>query len=445
MTHGRAPAEIPVGEKILPERVRQAIRRQQDDSELLIGWLQLAVGLTFTSLYLISPKAGAGFDLVPWTLSIYLGLTVLRLIWGRLTRLPDWSLAISVVFDMALLMTLIWSFHLKYGQPPSFYLKAPTLLYVFIFIALRALRFEVRFVVLAGLVAALGWGTLILYAVTAGPDHMVVTRDYVTYLTSNSILIGGEIDKILSILAVTAIIGVALQRARKLLVQAIVEQTAARDLSRFFAPEIAAKIKASEQRIRAGMGEPRQAAILSLDLRGFTRYAAESDPDDVMKLLSDYQALMVPVIRKHGGRVDKFLGDGILATFGAVQPSSTYAADGLRALDELMIEARRWAESCGAAGRFCPTVNGALATGRVLFGAVGDEHRLEYTVIGEAVNLSAKLEKANKDLGTAALCDVATYDLARTQGYAPLVPKSPLPGVAVPGLARPVDLVRIAP
>lgn len=429
----------------LPDRVRQAIRRQQDDSEMLIGWLQLAVGMTFTALYLVSPKTETGFDLVPWALSVYLGLTILRLIWGRLMRLPAWSLAISVAFDMALLMTLIWSFHIKYGQPPSFYLKAPTLLYVFIFIALRALRFEARFVVLAGLVAAFGWGVLLVYAILAQPDDMVVTRDYVTYLTSNAVLIGGEIDKILSILAVTAIIGAALYRARRLLVQAVVEQTAANDLSRFFAPEIAARIKTSAQEIRAGTGEPRDAAIFSLDLRGFTRYAASSDPDTVMKLLSDYQARMVPVIRKHGGRVDKFLGDGILATFGAVQPSNTYAADGLRALDEVMATARNWADACHAAGQYCPTVNGALATGRVLFGAVGDESRLEYTVIGEAVNLSAKLEKMNKDLGTTALCDAQTHALAIAQGYTSLVPRISLPAVALPGLARPVDLVRIAP
>lgn len=443
-SHPQGRAKPGIGERALPERVRQAIRRQQDESEMLIGWLQLAVGLTFATLYLVSPKAGTGFDLVPWTLSIYLGLTVVRLVWGRRVRLPDWSLAGSVVFDMALLMILIWSFHLKYGQPPSFYLKAPTLLYVFIFIALRALRFEVRFVLLAGLVAALSWGALILFAL-ADAGQTVITRDYVTYLTSNSVLIGGEIDKILSILAVTAILGFALHRARRLLVRAVVEQTAAHDLSRFFAPEIAAKITASEQKIRPGTAEPRDAAILNLDLRGFTHYAAEANPDSVMMLLSEYQALMVPVIRKHGGRVDKFLGDGVLATFGAVQSSQTYAADGLRALDELMVEARRWAESCRLAGRFCPRVNGALATGRVLFGAVGDDQRLEYTVIGEAVNLSAKLEKANKDLETSALCDRVTYELARTQGYAAPDSKTALPAVAVSGLARPIDLVRIAP
>jgi len=164
-----------------------------------------------------------------------------------------------------------------------------------------------------------------------------------------------------------------------------------------------------------------------------------------MKLLSEYQAQMVPVIRKHGGRVDKFLGDGILATFGVIEPSTTYAADGLRALDELMATARLWVENSRASGQFCPEVNGALATGQVLFGAVGDEQRLEYTVIGEAVNLSAKLEKANKDLGTMALCDTPTYDLAQTQGYRPIDLRPRLTQVSIPGVAHPLDVVRLAP
>jgi adenylate cyclase len=228
-------------ERALPERLRQTIRRQQDDSEVLIGWVQLVVGLGLTGLYLASPKAGSGVDLAPFALAIYLGLTVIRLVWVRLSRLPDWALAASVIFDVTLLMILIWSFHLKYDQPPSFYLKAPTLLYVFIFIALRALRFQLRFVILTGVVAALGWLLLTLYALLSGSEPMTVTRDYAAYLTSNSVMIGTEIDKILSILAVTAIISLMLYRARRLLVQAVVDQTAAQDLSRFFVPEIAAQ------------------------------------------------------------------------------------------------------------------------------------------------------------------------------------------------------------
>lgn len=428
----------------LPMRVRHAIRRQQDESERLVGWLQLGVGLVFGALYLVSPKAGAGIDLAPWAIALYLGLTIFRLAWCLVTRLPGWSLAISVVFDMALLMILIWSFHLKYGQPASFYLKAPTLLYVFIFIALRALRFEARYVILAGVVGALGWAGLLLFALVDPSGPGIVTRDYVSYMTSNAILIGGEVDKILTILVVTTIIAVALYRAQELLVRAVAEQAAVQDLSRFFAPEIAARIRSAESRVRAGTGELRDAAILNLDLRGFTRFASSVAPDDVMKLLSEYQALMVPVIRDHGGRVDKFLGDGILATFGAVERSPTYAADALRALDEIMVAAHRWDDTCRAAGRSCPKVNGALACGPVLFGAVGDDERLEYTVIGDAVNLSAKLEKTNKELGTAAICDLETYELACAQGYVPVTAPTILPFATVAGHPRLIRLVRVA-
>ena len=210
----------------LPERVRTAIREQQDRSEVLSGWFQLAVVVTFGSLYLAAPKTfsdDSAFAPVPWALSIYLALTVIRLVWARHGRLPAWSLAFSVIFDMGLLMVLIWSFHLQYQQPASFYLKAPTLLYVFIFIALRALRFEARFVLLAGLVAALGWGLLIVYVVLDDPVDMMITRDYVEYMTSNSILLGAEFDKIISILVVTVIIAVALQRAKGLLVRAVAQ------------------------------------------------------------------------------------------------------------------------------------------------------------------------------------------------------------------------------
>jgi len=341
-------------------------------------------------------------------------------------------------------MVLIWSFHIQYMQPPSFYLKAPTLLYVFIFIALRALRFDARFVVLAGLLAALGWGALITYVVYADPSDAMITRDYVAYLTSNSVLLGAEFDKIISILVVTALIAVALYRAKGLLVRAVSEQTAARELSRFFAPEIAARIKGADDGIRAGSGEMREAAILNLDLRGFTRLAGTAPPDEVMRLLAEYQRRMVPVIQRHGGSIDKFLGDGIMATFGAARASDVAAADALRALEAVMAEAAAWQADCARDGRASVPVNAAVATGPILFGAVGDETRLEYTVIGEAVNLAAKLEKHNKELGVRALADRASFELAMAQGYAPQGDKRVVRGARVAGLDAPLDLVVIA-
>lgn len=431
----------------LPARVRQAIQQQGDATERLIGWIQLAVVVTFAILYAVSPKtfpAEQTFRPVPWAIGAYFVFTMLRLLLAYRISLPGWFLLVSIIIDMGLLFGLIWSFHIQYMQPASFYLKAPTLLYVFIFIALRALRFEARFVLAAGVVAALGWLGMVLYVVTVDPSDTMITRDYVAYMTSNSILLGAEFDKIVSILVVAVILGVALIRGRALLVRAVAEGVAAQELSRFFAPEIARRIRGADQRIAVGTGEARDAAIVNFDMRGFTRFAATQTPDAVMRLLHEYQRLMVPIVQAHGGSIDKFLGDGIMSTFGAAQPSETYAADALRAIDQAMAEVARWRAEKEAMGRPVPEVNGSVATGRIVFGAVGDETRLEYTVIGDAVNLSAKLEQHNKQLGVRALCDGATYDLALRQGYAPAGAHERIGGASVTGIDQPVDLIVLA-
>ena len=240
----------------LPPRVAAAIRGHQLQSEILIAWAQLLVGVTWASLYALAPKSAGATSMiepVPFALGLYLAVSILRLILAYRGFAATWFLALSVLVDMAILMALIWSFHIQYEQPAAFYLKAPTLLYVFIFIALRALRFSAGFVLLAGVAAAIGWLLLLYYALaTSTAPDMGVTRDYVAYMTSNRILIGAEFDKVITILLSTAILAIALWRARRLLVQSVVEGQAHRDLGRFFAPEIAHQIVSAEQRIEAG-------------------------------------------------------------------------------------------------------------------------------------------------------------------------------------------------
>jgi len=427
----------------LPERVRRAIARQQDQSEILIGWAQLAVVATFGVLYTLAPKtftAEAEFAPVPWALGGYLAFTVVRLALAYRRALPRWYLGLSVIIDMLLLLGLIWSFHLQYMQPAAFYLKAPTLLYVFIFIALRALRFEARYVLLAGLVGALGWLALVFYAIMVDPTDDMITRDYVRYMTSATVLLGAEFDKVISILVATLILALAIVRARRLLVRSLTESAAARDLSRFFAPEIARQITASEHRIHPGEGEMRDAAILYCDVRGFTRLANRLSPGEVMRLLSEYEARMVAVIQRHGGSIDKFLGDGIMATFGAALKTETYAADALRAVEELARAAAAWAAEREAAHQPPLEIGFAVAVGPVVFGAVGDETRLEYTVIGASANLAAKLEKHTKVEAVRALTTRASLEVARAQGYQPERAPEQRPGTRVEGVEGPVDL-----
>ncbi len=432
----------------LPERVQRVIETQQVESERLIGWAQLVVGVTWAALYAVAPKtfsADETFAPVPVALALYIGFTVLRIFLLRQGFVQNWFLSLSVVADMTLLMGLIWSFHLQYAQPAAFYLKAPTLLYVFIFIALRALRFSPSYVLLAGGVAAFGWLAMVYYAMLEAEDGMGVTRNYIEYMTASKVLLGAEFDKVITILLTTLILAVAIVRARKLLVASVVEGAAHTDLSRFFSPEVAEQITGSEHLIQPGEGDMREAAILVCDIRNFTPLAMRSEPNALMRLLADYQSRMVTVIQRHGGTVDKFLGDGILATFGAALPTETYAADALAAVAEMRQAAADWRAERAAAGQTALDIGFAVAAGPVLFGAVGDTDRLEFTVIGDAVNLAAKLEDANKVQGVTALTDATTYELARAQGFRSDNEPECRPVTAVAGTAAPVDLVVLAP
>lgn len=431
----------------VPDRVRDAIRRQQQDSEKLIAWVQLAVVSIMGGLYALSPKTSPVSPFltpVALALSFYFLFTLLRLALVGRGASMRWLPGISAVVDVALIVVLIWSFHLQYEQPASFSLKAPTLLYVFIFIALRALRFEPRYVIMCGVSAAACWLLLVLYTVTIEYPETMVTRSYITYLTSNSVLLGAEFDKVLSIILVTGIIAVALARARRLLERSVGEAAAAQDLSRFFSPEIARQITQSEQSIRAGEGEARSAAILSVDIRGFTALSHRLDPSDLIAVLTDYQSIVVPAIERNGGTVDKFLGDGVLASFGAALPCDNYAADALRAADDIITAADDWNGRRTAAGEPAIRIGLAVASGRVIFGAVGAETHLEYTCIGEPVNHAAKLEKHNSVSGTRAIVDEATYALAEAQGYRSPVEHQKQQDCAVAGIEEPVSLVVLA-
>lgn len=427
----------------VPERVERVIEREQETSEILVSVIQLFAVAGFALLYTLAPKAfppDVPFEPVPVTLAVYLVFTLFRFGLACRRRLPRWFLALSVVVDVTVLMVTIWSFHLQYQAPPALYLKAPTMMYAFILIALRTLRFEPGFVLLAGMTSAVGWLILVGYALYADPE-MMITRSYTTYMMSYSILIGAEVDKVVSLLMVTLVLALALYRARTLLLRATSEQMAAAELARFFAPEVAGRIRAAEIAIEPGQAEQREAAILMADLRGFTPLTHQLAPVEVMTLLSEYQARVVRAVRANGGSIDKFLGDGILASFGATRPSATPAADALRAIDAILDAAADWADERRGSGLPAPAVGVAVSTGRVMFGAIGDQDRLEYTVIGDPVNRVAKLEKHTKVERVRAVCDAAAYEDAIGQGYATDPRRERRPGRRVEGVAAPVDLV----
>ncbi|HXF54154.1 MAG TPA: adenylate/guanylate cyclase domain-containing protein [Hyphomicrobiaceae bacterium] len=443
-----SPAENGYAANALPARVRSLIGAREAESERLIGWAQLVLTATFAALYIIAPRPAdaqmAMFAPVPFALAGYAVFTGVRLWFAYRVSLPGWLLILSILADTALLLSLIWSFHIQYGQPAAFSLKVPTFIYIFVFIALRALRFDHRYVLSVGLFAALGWAVVVLLAVRSG-DGSEITRNFVTYLTSNSIMIGAEFDKIFTVLMVTAILTIAVRRGQRLLVTAVREEAAGREIRRFLSRGVAEAITSAETLIEAGQGVERNAAIVMLDIRGFTRFSATVPPHEVVRMLTGFHERIVPLVHAHGGVIDKFLGDGVMATFGAVAPCNTAAADALRALHAIIEEASRWQQELAAAGSVPRLeVNGAVAAGRVVFATLGDSNRLEYTVIGEAVNLAAKLEKHNKMARTRALTTVTTYELARAQGFVADREPGHLRAALVAGVDGPIDLAVLA-
>lgn len=429
----------------LPPRVTALVRQRDRSSEKLVCAVQFILAATLATLYGLARRpvdvGMAAFAAVPVALATYMSLVAIRAWIVSRRQLPPAGVALSIVADVTLLIGLIWSIHWTYSQPPAFSLKAPTFVYIFVFIAVRALRFDYRYVLAAGLAAALGWLVMLLAAIANSPSG-VITRGFSDYILSNHILIGAEFDKIFAILCVTAILALAAWRAEQTLADAVRVEVANKEIGRFLSFGVAEQIANAETEVTAGQAHDRDAAIMFLDIRGFTSLAMRIPAGDLVALLTDFHRRVVPVVRRHGGVIDKFLGDGVMITFGAAARSRRPAAQALCALEELLNVFKTWQADMLAAGFESPLdVNAAVAAGRVVFAALGDGNRLEYTVIGEAVNLSAKLEKHNKSEGTLALAPLATFELAQAQGFVPRCEPVILPSVSVMGVKQKLDLV----
>ncbi len=428
---------------IPPERVVRAIREAEGVSEILVAWVQL-VGVAFFLLLYVASLAA--FDVmrmtlepVPVALVLYGGFVTWRLNRAYAGELSPRLLSISAAIDVGVLMLLIWSFTLQYDAPAALYLKGPTLYYGFILIALRALRFDAGHVLLTGVLAIVGWITLVLIAADSAP----VTTDYPTYMTSLSVLWGAEAEKIVALLGVTLVLALAVLRARTLLTRTAVEETAARDLSRFLDASAARRVRSSSAELQAGDGELKPATIMFLDLRGFSAASASLPPKDVIALLYEYQSRFVPLIEAAGGSVDKFLGDGILVSFGTGERPGFEAADAFGAVPALIQVSKEWAEERRCAGLPELGVAIAITHGDVVHGVIGFDDRLEFTVIGDAVNLAAKLEKHAKVERCSVIATRVAVERARSQGASvPFLRESK--NANVDGAVDLVDLVIVA-
>jgi adenylate cyclase len=173
------------------------------------------------------------------------------------------------------------------------------------------------------------------------------------------------------------------------LLQADKSRRIARSFSRYLAPHVVGDLMKDPDAVVLG-GTRQTATMLFADIRGFTELSERLMPEEVVELLNRYLAPVVNVIFSNNGLLDKFYGDGVMAVFGAPRPAEDDARRAVTAARQILEQVHILNAQPGVTWPLSVSIG--LATGDVVAGHIGSERRLEYTVIGDAVNLASRLQ-----------------------------------------------------
>ena len=161
------------------------------------------------------------------------------------------------------------------------------------------------------------------------------------------------------------------------------------NLLRQFSPKVAEQLLSHRGKLKLG-GQRSEVTILTSDIRGFTQLVCEMDPDEVVEMLNEYLSVLVPVIFAHRGTIDKFMGDAILAVFGSLENDPKHHHNAVLAALDMQSAVDKLNEVRKLRGNPCCQFGIGLHCGEVIHGFVGTAERMEFTVVGDAVNRAAR-------------------------------------------------------
>ena len=183
--------------------------------------------------------------------------------------------------------------------------------------------------------------------------------------------------------------------------------------SRYLSKDVYEQVLANPSLAELG-GKRRTMSVLFSDMRGFTTLSESGDPEALVQQLNEYFSRMVDVVFEHRGTLDKFVGDMVMALYGAPLDDEDHAEHAVATAVAMVRGARRTQPGWAAAGRPTLGIGIGINSGEMIAGTIGSRQVRSYTVIGDAVNLGARLESLNKEYGTSIIISDATRRQLRT-------------------------------
>jgi adenylate cyclase len=259
-------------------------------------------------------------------------------------------------------------------------------------------------------------------------------------ISPSSIVFGARIQEIVVFMIVAVTLAVAVRRSNDLLIRHTAVERERGNLARYFSPNVVEELSKHDEPLKQVRAQ--NVAVLFVDIVGFTAFADARTPEEVVRTLREFHARMEQEVFRHSGTLDKYLGDGLMATFGTPFAGHADASNALRCAQAMIAAVDRWSGERKAAGEAPIRVSFGLHYGPVVLGDIGLTC-LEFAVIGSTVNAASRLEAltraldcslvASDDLVKRAKAELGSADAV----FRPLMAQAPQ---TIRGLERPIAI-----
>jgi adenylate cyclase len=350
---------------------------------------------------------------------------------GYATRRSRYMLAIQAVCALVDVAIIVLASHYPehdwYEWALQSWLRRSAFLYLVAYVAASALIFSVKIVLVAGAAALLGQlasFAFVLHSAERVDSFRGFTAQGALDLLRQLIEVQGIDDPVvfmanqLVLLAITTgLIAAAIWRARRHVERAVLAETERANLGRYFSPNVVERLASDVRGLEAGRAQ--DAAVIFVDVIGSTRRMEAITPEEVINLIRAFHRRMVPIVFRHNGSVDKFLGDGLMAVFGAPEKTPYEARDALLCAVEILDTIDQWRDQLIAVGRVATTVGIGIHYGPVIQGNVGIADRMEFTTLGDTVNVASRLESMTRQFDAGILLSLETVAAAERSSPLP--------------------------